>query len=137
MSRKVKGVVFSEDMPKTVSLLFDTVESVERALCKKYSVEKQSSQGELALYFKDQEGRNILYFCLRYDLWTHSQTPLWFGVSRQWPEEAVNKFTGVNKGNFIDYISYRLCPIDPKITSGENASSDIIKILEAQLQALA
>ncbi|MEI6124971.1 MAG: hypothetical protein WCQ99_00310 [Pseudomonadota bacterium] len=128
--------MFSEEMPKILSRLFDTVEAIERAFHTAYIVEKQSSQGELALYFKNQQGQNILYFCLRYDLWTHSQTPLWFGVCGQWPEEVVNKFSTLNKGGCIEFCNYRLCPVDPKITSGENASAAIIKILEAQLQAL-
>lgn len=128
--------MFSEDMPKIVSRMFTIIGSVEEALGTTYVIEKKSRQGELALYFKDCRGDYILYLAFRYDLWTHLQNPLWFGVNTTWSPEIVADFTINNTGRFIDHDNYRLCPVDQTITSSENPSERLLSILKQQIDSL-
>jgi hypothetical protein len=128
--------MFSEDMPKIVSRMFTIVESVEAALGTTCVLEKKSSQGELALFFKDCRGDHVFYFAFRYDLWMRLQSPLWFGVHTTWKPEIVAAFTSGNTGRYVDHDNFRLCPIDHDIILRENPSDSILTILKQQITAL-
>ncbi len=127
--------MFTEETPKTISRLFEIINSVEQALGKDWTIERQSRQGELALYFKEASGRELLYFALRYDLWTHAQQPLWFGVDLQWNESVIAAFTQGNTGSCLEYQGMRLRALDQQLASGEPCD-EIIRIISAQLHIL-
>ena len=98
-------------------------------------MERQSRQGEFALYFKDNAGGLLLYFALRYDLWTYTQQPLWFGVDLKWNESVITAFTQCNRGGYIDYNGMRLCGLEQQLASEEH-SKEIIQIISSQLDIL-
>jgi hypothetical protein len=126
--------MFPENMPKILSKLLDTIETIEHIYGKDFTIEKKIRQGERALYFKNQDGNYLLYFGIWYDLWLRYQHPLWFGVDLDWSREVVSKFTRMYRNRFVEYENHRLCYIDQHRVSEESFSEDVALILGRSLK---
>ncbi len=125
--------MFTKDTPKEISRLFDLIEAVQQKFQDRFTINKQSRQGELSLVFKTADLVDILYLGVRYDLWTRAQNPLWFGVQSDWNEKVVNLFSEHNQGRWVPFENFRLCPVPPELTMQDEYKELIIEMLEEQL----
>ncbi len=88
-------MMFSKTIPearKTLKKLKELVDSVEQK-SKKFNPEPSHSQLEYGIYFKNAEGRQILWFGIWYECWEKMEVPIVFGVGKDETDEARKIFT--------------------------------------------
>jgi hypothetical protein len=127
--------MFTEDMPKIVAGYFKLFEAVEAHFKDRCPVERLSRQGELALIFLTPAGASVLYFAVRWDLWSRMNLPLWLGVRSEWSASGADDFAARNPGRSFMHEGYRLCPLDPAITVDIENPQAVIAGLERELAA--
>ena len=127
--------MFTDDMPKLVAGFFEVLDAVERHFKELYAIERLSKQGEQALVFKSVEAGSLLYFGMRWDLWSRMHLPLWLGVRPDWGQAAVDAFGARNHGKCFFHDGYSLCPVDPAIATGPDNAAALIALLEQELAA--
>ena len=125
--------MINENTPQEISRLFDLVDAVEQEYSKSFSVERQSRQGELALYFLDHAGSHILYFTVRHDLWERLQNPAWFGVKTDWDEAVLSSFTQTYGEGFVNHEGFRLFPLEHNMVARDTGSENIKKLFDRYL----
>jgi hypothetical protein len=127
--------MFTEDMPKLVAGFFEMLDAVEQHFREAYDVERLSKQGEQALVFTRVEAGSLLYFGVRWDLWSRMHVPLWLGVRTDWGQAAVDGFAARNPGRCFFHDGYSLCPVDPAMAAAPGNAAALIALLEDELAA--
>lgn len=127
--------MFTDDMPKIVGGYFKLLEAVEEHFTSAYTLERLSRQGELALIFKNAEGAGILYFGMRWELWSRLNMPLWLGMRPEWSAKADEDFAARHPGTTFMHEGYRVCPLDPALAADSDNTQAVIACLERELAA--
>ena len=127
--------MFTEDTPKIVAGYFKLFDAVEAHFKDRCPVERLSRQGELALIFKTAAGECVLYFAVRWDLWSRMHLPLWLGVRPEWSATAADDFAARNQGRSFLHEGCRLCPLDPAVPADHENPQAVIACLERELAA--
>jgi hypothetical protein len=127
--------MFTKEMPKTISKMYDIIYKAEEVLGKKFLLEKESRQGEVALFFKEKN-ENFLYAGFRYSLYQCTRNWFWFGVGLDWKECVVSAFRQRHENTLIQFENYLICPVSEEILEKENYLEETIKIIEEELESL-
>ena len=128
--------MFTKEMPKTVSKMYDIVYKVEEIFEKDFLIEKESSQGEYSLFFKTRGGKRFFFTGFKYSLYQCTQNWFWFGVETSWSESIVKAFTQRHENIFIRFDNFLLCPIPEETFEKENYPGETTKIIGEELEAL-
>ena len=128
--------MFSDDMPKIVAAYFELLDAIERHFKDACAIERLSRQGELALVFKNAAGGSLLYFGVRWDLWSRMHLPLWLGVRPDWGQASADAFAVRNQGRCFMHDGYSLCPVDSAIAASTDTVPELIALIEAELAAV-
>jgi len=128
--------MFTKEMPKTISKMYDIVYKAEEVFGKKFSVEKESRQGEYSLFFKTGDEEKLFYIGFKYSLYQCTQNWFWFGVGFDWNETVVNAFSKRHENVFIRFENFMLCPIPEQVIEKENFLEETTKIIGEELEAL-
>lgn len=133
---EVNQVMFTKEMPKTVSKMYDIVYKIEEIFGKDFLMEKESGQGEYSLFFKTRESERFFFTGFRFSLYQCTQNWFWFGVDMCWNESVVKSFSQRHENTFIRFDNFLLCPVPEKILEKENFFEETIKIIGEELEAL-
>ena len=128
--------MFTKEMPKTISKMYDVVYNVEKAFEKDFSMEKESSQGEYSLFFKTRDGERLFFTGFKYSIYQCTQNWFWFGVDMCWNETVVKTFSQRHENVFIRFDNFLLCPIPEEALEKENFLEETTKIICEELGAL-
>jgi hypothetical protein len=126
-----------KSIPLVIEKLFEIVDEVKDYNSKHFKTWHNKDAGEYAVYFKNDEGKNVLYFGVWFGFWGQHSKPLCFGVSDSFPKKCQEIF----KKNHPDGISmvyddenWTLGWIDSEILSNDsNPVLKINKIIEKDL----
>lgn len=127
--------MFTKEMPKTISKMYDVFYKIEEIFGNKYFLEKQNRQGEASLFFKEKEEK-LLYAGFRYSLYQCTRNWFWFGVGLDWKEDIVHAFRQRHENSMIQFENFLLCPISEDILEKENYLEAAVKIIEEELESL-
>jgi hypothetical protein len=128
--------MFTKEMPKTVSKMYDIVYKVEEIFEKDFLMEKESGQGEYSLFFKTRDGKRFFFTGFKFSLYQCTQNWFWFGVDTSWSESIVKAFTQRHENVFIRFDNFLLCPIPEETLEKENYLEETTKIIGEELEAL-
>jgi hypothetical protein len=131
-----------KSIPLVMKKLFEIVDKVKDYNSKHTKIWHNKDSGEYSIYFKNNEGKNVLYFGVWFEFWSKYSKPLCFGVSENFPK----KYQEIFKKNHPDAISmvydddnenWNMAWIDSEILSDErNPALMINKIIEQELLEL-
>jgi len=128
--------MFTKEMPKTVSKMYDIVYKVEETFEKDFLMEKESGQGECSLFFKASAGERFFFTGFKYSLYQCTQNWFWFGVDTGWYEPVVKAFSKSHENVFIRFENFLLCPISEETFEKENFLEETTKIIGEELKTL-
>ncbi len=128
--------MFTKEMPKTISKMYDIVYKAEEVFGKDFSVEKESSQGESSLIFKTGDEEKIFHLGFKYALYQCTQNWFWFGVGLDWNEVLVNAFSQRHENVFICFENFMLCPVPEQVIEKENFLEETTKIITEEIEVL-
>jgi hypothetical protein len=128
--------MFTKEMPKTISKMYDVVYNVEKTFEKDFSMEKESGQGEYSLFFKTRDGERFFFTGFKFSLYQCTQNWFWFGVDMCWNEPVVKTFSQRHENVFIRFDNFLLCPIPEETLEKENFLEKTTKIIGEELEAL-
>ena len=128
--------MFTKEMPKTISKMYDVVYNVEKTFEKDFSMEKESSQGEYSLFFMTRDGERFFFTGFKFSLYQCTQNWFWFGVNMNWNEPVVKSFSQRHENVFIRFDNFLLCPIPEETLEKENFLEETTKIIGEEIKAL-
>jgi len=128
--------MFTKEMPKTISKMYDVVYKTEETFEKDFLLEKESGQGEYSLFFKTRGGERFFFTGFKFSLYQCTQNWFWFGVDTSWSESIVKAFTQRHENVFIRFDNFLLCPIPEETLEKENYLEETTKIIGEELEAL-
>ena len=128
--------MFTKEMPKTVSKMYDVVYKLEETFGKDFLMEKESGQGEDSLFFKTKDGERFFFTGFKFSLYQCTQNWLWFGVNMNWSESIVKAFTQRHENVFIRFDNFLLCPIPEEALEKENFLEETTKIIGEEIEVL-
>jgi hypothetical protein len=128
--------MFTKEMPKTISKMYDVVHKAEETFEKDFLMEKESSQGEYSLFFKTSDGERFFFTGFKFSLYQCTQNWFWFGVDMCWNEPVVKTFSQRHENVFIRFDNFLLCPIPEEALEKENFLEETTKIIGEELDAL-
>ena len=128
--------MFTKEMPKTISKMYDVVYKAEETFEKDFLMEKESGQGEYSLFFKTKDRERFFFTGFKFSLYQCTQNWFWFGVDMCWKEPVVKIFSQRHENVFIRFENFLLCPIPEEALEKENFLEETTKIIGEELEAL-
>lgn len=128
--------MFTKEMPKTISKMYDVAYRAEETLGKRFVIEKQSASGEYALIFKTGK-TELLFAGFRFSLYQCTQNWFWLGVAPDWNRNVVDAFKKRHLDQFIRFENFLLCPFPEEMFERENYIGEAVSMIEAELEILA
>jgi len=128
--------MFTKEMPKTVSKMYDIVYKLEEIFEKDFLMEKESGQGEFSLFFKTKEGERFFFTGFKFSLYQCTQNWFWFGVDMGWKESLVKSFSQKHENDLIRFDNFLLCPVSAEVLEKENFLEEAVRIIIKEVEDL-
>jgi len=129
--------MFTKEMPKTISKMYDVVYRADEILGKTFRVEKRTAPGEYDLFFETKNREKILFAGFRFSLYQCARNWFWLGVAMDWNRKVVDAFRENHGDEVIRFENFFLCPLPAAVFEKENYIDEAVSIIEKELNALA
>lgn len=127
-------LMFTKTVADIITKLYETVDLVEKYNIKNVKkIIKKTNTIEYGLYFKNDEGKEILYFGVWYDFWKTHKKPICYGVYKDYSKEVISKFIKYHKDKIIEHDDWIMSYISKEEFNKENAADAICKLVEQVL----
>lgn len=131
--------MYDKEIPGILDKLFKIIDGIKMHYESEYSTRLiPRTNEEYALYFKDKNGKEVLYVGVWYEFWKKHDIPICFGIERKkHSDNLVNKFVNSCGRKYVkEQDGWLMSWIDKRDMQRKNYSQILLKTIDEKLKLL-